>query len=85
MAARRVRVYGHGDARVVAPETSEDDAAGGKTAAQEEGGVCGPSAGVEGRGPPLSLQVVVFRALGARPCGPVRHSDPSRCIVTVLL
>ena len=65
MAARRVRFYGHGDARVVAPETPEDDAAGGKAASQEEGGLRRPAAGVQGRGPPLRLQVVVRPAVAA--------------------
>ena len=77
MAAGRVRFYGHGDARVVAPEASQNNTAGGKAASQEEGGLRGPAAGVQGRGPPLSLQVVVLvRAL--------LGADASRNIVTVL-
>ena len=64
MAARRVRGSWAGDAET-SPRSLEDDAAGGKTAAQEEGGLRRPAAGVQGRGPPLSLQVVVRPAVAA--------------------
>ena len=86
MAARRVGLHGHGDATNITEETSQNNTARGKAAAEEEGGVCGPAAGVQGRGPPLSLQVVLLAPLSRRgatvqSCHQLRRpSRPARCI-----
>ena len=49
MAARRVGLYGHGDAFIKSTEASQNNTARGKAAAQEEGGLRRPAPGVQGR------------------------------------